>query len=68
MGFLNRCLSLALVLWASGPWWLWLRFTGWKPGARLVSQGHWVRKGYDPQRTHLTADLVILDLSALALL
>jgi hypothetical protein len=33
MGFLNHCLSLALVFWAIG---LWLRFTERRPGARLV--------------------------------
>jgi hypothetical protein len=33
MGFLNYCLSLALVLWAMG---LWLRFTERSLGARLV--------------------------------
>ncbi len=94
MGFLNYCLSLALVFWAMG---LWLRFTEIWLGARLVflllvaaiTLTHpvpllvlltfcgvdWLRRlvfrdkpGGDSQRTHFTADLLLLGLSTLALL
>lgn len=94
IGFLNYCLSLALVFWAMG---LWLRFTDRKLGARLVflllvaaiTLTHpvpllilltfcgvdWLQRvafrgtsGGDPQRKCFIADLVLLGLSALALL
>jgi hypothetical protein len=94
MGFLNHCLSLALVFWAIG---LWLRFTERRPGARLVfllivaaiTLTHpvpllilltfcavdWLQRfvcrgkpGGDSRRTFLTADLVVLFLSAFGLL
>jgi hypothetical protein len=94
MGFLNYCLSLALVFWAIG---LWLRFTGRSLGARLVflllvaaiTLTHpvpllilltfcgidWLQRlvlrrkaGGDSQRSRITADLVLLGISALALL